>query len=117
MKSDKLVEYNLLNFPRYITYAQIFEVKQGRYIDQVWIRYYSTSRNGQVNYKSIRGTNLIPVHRAAELRRELRQRINAPAPILSQTTSSIFITVLFGVLAIPLVVLLFYFLAEAVSKR
>jgi hypothetical protein len=98
LKSDKLVEYNLLNYPRSISYAQIFEVKQGRYADQVWIRYYSTSRNGQTNYKSIRATNLIPVHRAAELRRELQQRINAPAPILSQSTRSIFIILLFGVL-------------------
>jgi hypothetical protein len=117
LKSDKLIEYNMLNYPRVFRYAQIFEVKRGSHADQIWIRYYSMSRNGQINYNSTRGRNLISVRRETELRRELSQRISAPAPIFSQSTSSMLITILLlGVLVIPVVVTVFYLLAVAVKR-
>jgi len=116
LKSDKLIEYNFLNHPRCFTYAQIFEVKRGTHADQTWIRYYSMSRNGQINYRSIKGRNLISVHRDEEMRRELSRRISAPEPMLSQNASSIMIALLLGVLVIPVVVAVFYLLAVTVKR-
>jgi hypothetical protein len=117
LKSDKLIEYNLLNHPRVFTYAQIYEVKRGAHADQTWIRYYSLKRNGRINFKSIRGRNLISVRNDAELRHELSQRITAPPPILSQTASYTWIFLLLGGLVLPFIVVLFYLLEIAFSKR
>ena len=116
LKSDKLIEYNFLNHSRCFTYAQIFEVKQGAHADQTWIRYYSMDRNGQINTRSIRGRNLISVHRETELRRELSRRISAPEPMLSQSASSMLIVLLLGVFVIPVVILIFYLLGVAVKR-
>jgi hypothetical protein len=116
LKSDKLVEYNFLNHPQVSTYAQIFEVKRGTHADQTWIRYYSMGRNGQINYRSIKGRNLISVHRDAEMRHELSRRISAPEPIFSQITNPILIVLLLGILVIPVVVMVFYLLAAAVKR-
>jgi len=112
LKSDRLIEYNLLNYPRAFRYDQIFEVKQGSHADQIWLRYYPMSQNGQINYSSTRGRNLITVRGETELRRELNQRISAPAPASSRSTSSTLITILLlGVLVIPVLVAIFYLLA------
>ena len=116
LKSDKLIEYNLLNYPRCLTYAQIFEVKQGAHADQTWIRFYPLDRNGRINYRSIRGRNLISVHGETELRRELSRRISAPEPVLSQSASSMLIVLLLGVLVIPVVLFIFYLLVEAAKN-
>ncbi len=116
LKSDKLIEYNFLNHPRVFTYAQIFEVKRGTHTDQTWIRYYSMSRNGQINYRSVKGRNLISVHRDVEMRRELSQRISAPEPILSKNASSTLIVLLLGVLIIPVVITVFYLVAVVVKR-
>lgn len=116
LKSDKLIEYKFLNHPRCLTYAQIFEVKRGTHADQTWIRYYSMGRNGQISYRSIKGRNLISVHRDEEMRRELSRRISAPEPVLSKNASSIMIALFLGVLVIPVVIVVFYLLAVAVKR-
>lgn len=116
LKSDKLIEYNFLNHPRCLTYAQIFEVKQGAHADQTWIRYYSMDRNGRINTRSIRGRNLIAVHGETELRRELSRRISAPEPMLSQNAGSMLMVLLLGVLVIPVVVAVFYLFAVAIKR-
>ncbi len=117
LKSDELIEYNLLNHPRVVKYTQVFEVKRGVHPDQVWIRYYSMNRNGQINYASVRGRNLISVQKESELRGELSQRISAPAPGLLQSMNSTLILLLLAFLGIPVVAMVFYLLAVAVSKH
>lgn len=116
LKSDKLIEYNFLNHSRVLAYAQVFEVKRGTHADQTWIRYYSMERNGEINYRSIKGRNLISVHRDAEMRHELSKRISAPKPILSQITNPVWIVLLLAVLVIPVVVTVFYLLVVAVKR-
>jgi len=117
LKSDRLIEYDLLSHPRVITYAQIYEVNRGVHPDQTCIRYYPMDRDGRINYKSIRGRNLISVLNVAELRHELSQRITAPAPVLSENVSYIWILLLLGGLMLPVVVVIFYLLEMAFSKR
>ena len=116
LKSDKLIEYNFLNHPRCLTYAQIFEVKQGAHADQTWIRYYPLDRNGRINPQSVRGRNLISVHGEQGLRRELSRRISAPEPVLSQSASSMLMVLLLGILVIPVVLFIFYLLIEAAKN-
>ena len=116
LKSDKLIEYNFLNHSRVLTYAQVFEVKQGTHADQTWIRYYPMSKNGQINYRSTKGRNLISVYRDADMRRELSQRISATEPILPQSTSAVSVVLVLYILAIPVVVIVFYLLAVAIKR-
>ena len=117
LKSDRLIEYNLLNYPRVIMYAQIYEVKRGVHADQTWIRYYPMSRDGRINYRSARGMNLISVLNVQELRHELSQRISAPAPILSLNSRGPWMLLLLAGLVLPVIVLLFYLLEIAFPSR
>lgn len=116
LTSDKLIEYDFLNHPRIFTYAQIYKVKRGTHADQTWICYYSMSRNGQINYRSIKGRNLISVHSDAEMRRALSQRICAPDPIHSQDASSKWFAVLLGFIVIPVVVTILYLFAVVIKR-
>ena len=69
--------------------------------------------HGHIDYKSIRGTNLIPVLREKDLRHELNRRITAPPPTLSQTASSIWALLLLGVLLVAAIGTTFFLVFTA----
>lgn len=116
LQADKLIEYNCFNSARIFSYAQICEVKQGTHSDEVWIRYYPVDKNGQINYRAIRETNLLPVYRVEELCRALSQRIRAPQPALQQGARSLWLVLLVGILVIPPVLFLFIWLVTLIPR-